>query len=649
MKTDYTSTISEVIQYDVAGGAVSKPYIKTEYYSSTQSTFVDFTDLEGRTIELSNENRRYMVYSFMPPSKKISFTLNNFEQLYSTGSGNTKATILKKNLIVRAWSGFELTQSEAQTSQSDDFASTNKFVHTQKSGSTVIYDISSYTGTVDGNLLKNMYNSNTYGATTYEYSGYYLKTFTITDAERKFKQATITTSSADFDFRYRVSPYSDFFGATWSTISSIASGSNTKNFNADLDDDYLQVALLFKKATGAINSISVLKEDNVFLFKQGTFILDDPNYQDTKVVCNGRDYLKKALETEINLPDLTGTLNVATAMTYVLDRCGVPYDTAEWDTTSTTISVDATVAEQLDNISGWQALDFLMDAVNAGDDDWRLKTEETGNLSLKKIPTDVEADYTIHYFYNIESIDKDLDSDKQLQRITVMNKDIVVNPEIELKTYTGTATALHLTYGTTALYVRYTDDNSVIITEDSRSNTAIDFTLSGSTSDIVLYGCTPKNALTVEVFAEAGNSDNIVNNEGSTYKRINPFMSANMCQKFADYLIGFYGDPAKKITLSMVPNPYLELNDNLVIFDLYTYTDDIYGLTSIRESWNEPALKVQLTLEDRGFDLGDFIWDRNGFKSGINDLDYDKGFVWDQNLEIGGSDSNTYLKPIRMQ
>jgi len=129
----------------------------------------------------------------MPPSKTISFTLNNYGQIYSTGSGNSKATILKKNLLVRASSGFELTTAEGQTSQSDDFATDTKFVHTQKSGSTVIYDKSSYSGTVDSSLLYNMYDSNTYGATTYEYSGYYLKEFEITNDEREFKSLSITT------------------------------------------------------------------------------------------------------------------------------------------------------------------------------------------------------------------------------------------------------------------------------------------------------------------------------------------------------------------------------------------------------------------------------------------------------------------------
>jgi hypothetical protein len=282
-------------------------------------------------------------------------------------------------------------------------------------------------------------------------------------------------------------------------------------------------------------------------------------------------------------------------------------------------------------------------------DDWRLKTETDGGLSLKILETDKEADWNANYVFNIESISKDFDSDKQLQRVTMVNKDIVVNSESLLKTYTGTATDLHLTYGTSAIYVRYTDANSVISSEDARSNTAIDFTCSGSTANISVFGCTPRNAITDEIWAERGNSDNIIGNKGSTYKRTNPLFNQTMANEWCNYMMERNADPRKKVTFSMVSNPFLELNDKITVFDLYTYSDDIYNLQSIRESWKEPVLKDTLTLEDAGIDLGRFIWDRNGSATGTNDLKYDIGLVWDQDLPIGGSDTATYNKPISME
>ena len=650
MKSNYSDTISERIQYDAVGGATSKPKIKTEYYDG--STWQVFSDVESRSIELSNDNRRYQSYSFMPPVKTINFTLNNFEQIYSTGSGDAKASILTKNLLVRAWSGYELTMADT-TGTGDDFSTDAKLVHVQKSGSKLYADIDSYTGTIASGSDLVLYGTTTYGATAYSPLGYYHKAVTITNIEREFLEVTVNASSNNFDFAYRVSPNADFMGSAWSTFSNISTGANVKDIFADDQDNYMEYMVRFKAptwttATDYINSIRYVKEDKVYLFKRGTFVLDEPRYSD-KVQCIGRDYLKKALETEVNLPTLS-SVNIGTAISYVLDRCSVPYDVSNWNTTGTTVSVNSTLAENINNISGWQCLDYLMDCLNAGDDDWRLKTEEDGSLSLKIIPTDVEADWTVHYHYNIESIQKNFDSDKQLQRVTVMNKDFVVNPESTLKHLTGTTTSTSL-YSTLpkALFIRFSDTLGVITEESSRTNTAITFGVnSGDEYNIYIYGCTPKNALTDEVYAERGNSSNIINNDGSTYKRINPFMSEDMCTAYADYLIGFYEDPPYKIDLTMNSNPYLELNDNVMVFDIYTYTDNIYGLTSIKESWSEPGMKDSLLFQSRGFSLGRFIWDRNGLNSGINDLPYDKGFVWDQDLTIGSSDTATYTKQIAM-
>ena len=99
----------------------------------------------------------------------------------------------------------------------------------------------------------------------------------------------------------------------------------------------------------------------------------------------------------------------------------------------------------------------------------------------------------------------------------------------------------------------------------------------------------------------------------------------------------------------MVSNPYLELNDKVVVYDKYTYTDDLFILSEIKEDWREPALKDTLVFKDSGLVLDPFIWDRNGIEPGINDIGYDRGFVWDQALPINATadDQNyDFLKAI---
>jgi hypothetical protein len=656
LKSDFNNTITELLQYDAVGGASSKAIVRTQWFDEDSSTWTDFEDVEGRTLELSSINQRYLSYSFMPPVKRMSLTLNNFGQVYSTGSGDEKASILKKNLLIRCWSGFELTAAQEFDAVSD-FDNNTKKVHVKKIGSKLFSDIASYTGTVTDAAELSLYGGTTYGATTYSPLGYYQKLETLINGEQTFSIVKINANSSNFDFKYRVSPFADFSGSVWSTFSDIVSGLNTKNISAGINDDYLEYLIRFKApqwgTADFISTVTLTKADKQFLFKRGIFVADEPQFSNTKVTVQARDYLKKALETEINMPDMSSTTNIGTAVSFVLDRCNIPYDVSNWDLTSTTITVNGTLHEQLNNKSGWKILDLLMDAQNAGNDDWRLKTEEDGGMSLKKVPTDREADWSAHYFFNIENVNKNFDSDKQLQRVTMMNKDFIVDPEARLKTVSGTAgSTLHVTYGTTAVYVRYTDTLGAILTETDRSNTAIDFSMnSGDAYDIELFGCTPKNALTDEIFAERGNAQNIIKNDGSTYKRVNVFMDQAMAEDFTDFIIGLNGDPKKKVTLSMVSNPLIELNDNIVVFDLYTYTDDIYNLQSIREAWNDPSLKDTWILQDRGINLDPFIWDRNGLFSGVNDLKYDVGLVWDQDIDINATaDSQDYdfLKSINM-
>ena len=87
MRSATNNTIAEILSYDVVGGAVSKPVIKTEYSKDDGVTWTEFEDVESRSIKLGSENKRYQSYSFMPPVKEMNLVLNNFNQPYSTGSG----------------------------------------------------------------------------------------------------------------------------------------------------------------------------------------------------------------------------------------------------------------------------------------------------------------------------------------------------------------------------------------------------------------------------------------------------------------------------------------------------------------------------------------------------------------------------------
>lgn len=655
MRNAVNNTIAEILAYDVVGGPVSKPVIKTEYSKDNGVTWHEFEDVEAREIKLGSENKRYQSYSFMPPVKEMNLTLNNFNQPYSTGSGDPKASILDKNVLIRCWSGYELATG-SEMSDVDDFSSNTKFVHVRTSGGKLYSDVTSYTGTWDTAAgIDNFYDSNSYGSTTYEYLGYYKKAFDLGFAEvADPMRIEIVSSSNKFAFKYRVSDKSTFTGSVWGQYQQLATGTNVFNLTADEYDRYTQMILRFDATDWStadnISSITLYKYQKTQLFQQGVFIIDDPEYNE-KVSVKGRDYLRRALETEIQVPTCSNR-SVTNVLADALDRCGVPYATATWQIPAINLSLNATLAEDMQDASGWQVIDYCMDAINATADNYIFRFNGTGQAEVKLVQTDSEADFIAHYFYNIEDISKSFDGDKQLQRATVVNKDIPVNAETLLRTLTGTtaSTTLYATHAA-ALYVRYEDDNSIITAESSRTNTACAWTVnSGAAYTVRVYGCTPKNAITEEVWGEAGNSDNIINGNGSTYKKINPYLDATLCKRWAEKMRDNYSTPAKKITLTMVAHPLLELNDKIAVFDKYTYTDDIYNLTEIVENYSEPALKQTLTMRDASVDLGSIVYDRNGVNAGVNDILYDSGIVYDMDISISAqSDTASYANTKEVQ
>ena len=643
MRSLASGTTTEIMQ-DQIDLSVAKPSIKTEFFSDTQSTWKEFDerDMEGRSFSSSNVQERYQVHSFMPPSKKINITLNNFDQQYSTGSGNVKASILRKNLLIRTWSGYDVNTGGSNNT-ADDFSTRAKFVHTQLLSGKVVPDVSSFTGTIaTAAELGVLYGDTTYSATEYAHLGYYTKTFALgTEGENEPRRMVITTDTNKLDFKYRVSPYSDLFGGAWSSFSSMATGSNTKTLAADIDDNFVQYIVRFGQdtwstATG-FNSAVLQFDDDKQLLKQGVVIADEPRYAD-KVRLVGRDFNRKALEQEVNLPSLTSATPITDVISTVLIRAGIPHATADWINVATTVTLSGTSNEALTNQSAFKIIDKLMDAVNAGNDDIQFQFDDDGNALVKSVPTATEADTLIHYFFNIEDIKKDFDSDRQLQRVTATNKNFIVNAETLLKNVSGTATAtLGITYGTSAAYVRYTGNTDTILSEVGRTNSGLTLSLnSGNTYDINVYGNPIKSGQNIR-YAERGHAQNILKKEGNTLTKSNPFFSQAMADEYVSYIIGRFGNPAFRIDLSMVANPFFELDDNVLVFDKDTFTTTIFGLRTINETWENPALKQSLTLIDKGIKFDNFIWDRGtSFMLDNTDLTnmlkYDTGLVWDYDL-----------------
>jgi len=290
MKGGVSNTISEVIQYDHVSGPVSKPVIKTEYFNDSTGTFVEFeNDIESRSLSISNENEQYQVYSFMPPVKTLNLSINNFGQKYSAGNTASEFNdVLKKNTLIRAWSGYELTFAAQSLTMNDDYTTRAKFVHTQLLSGNVCSDITSYTGTVSpfaelGVLL----SAGSLGATTYAFPGYYHKRMRLTGSQSiRPTEATLITSSNELKFKYRTGRNLNMLGSDFSTYTTLATGSNAISLNSKIGDKFIEYFVRFENTAWStsvcVNTVSIAYNDNAQFFKQGTFITDDPKLTDAK-------------------------------------------------------------------------------------------------------------------------------------------------------------------------------------------------------------------------------------------------------------------------------------------------------------------------------------------------------------------------------
>jgi hypothetical protein len=482
-------------------------------------------------------------------------------------------------------------------------------------------------------------------------------------------------------FKYRTSRNASFNCAEWSTYSPVATGANEKTINGPLDHKHLEYIIRFENNVWSTADcfsnvrmgVGVYSE----MFKQGTFIIDDPQFTNADIRVKGRDYLRKALETQINLPPTTNE-NANNTIRRILDRCNIDYNSATWDSSPLSLTYNPLDVQALQDISGWKALDFVMDAVNGSGDDYVFDQDSDGKPIIKKVLTDVEADWTAHFKFNIESLTKSENSKSQLQRMTMRQASFQVSPEVTIGNFTGTSTSngtvsisysawadynstgSYITSGTVdssqanAIFVRY--ETTGTLSETARTQTSLEFTMAtASPYNISVYGCAPQ-VKTNTLYAEKGNAKNILNSNGSTYNRINPFVkNAPNMQSIVDSVMENNGDPKKFITLNMRANPLSELRDNWMIISKYDYTDDIYGVVTINEEWSNPGLKQSVTLKERGFDLGLFKWDRGILYDGdpiatrtVNLIKWDTGFIWDQDFGPNATgDPNTYATPVQ--
>ncbi len=105
-------------------------------------------------------------------------------------------------------------------------------------------------------------------------------------------------------------------------------------------------------------------------------------------------------------------------------------------------------------------------------------------------------------------------------------------------------------------------------------------------------------------------------------------------------------------------NPLLEVGDFILLWERYTNTNTIYRIDKIGISFNASGAAMYQTLQltDTGIEYTNIVWDRHnyingGLETGVDDREWDKGTVWDQDLGPQVSEDTTdytYLEKVRI-
>jgi hypothetical protein len=336
----------------------------------------------------------------------------------------------------------------------------------------------------------------------------------------------------------------------------------------------------------------------------------------------------------------------------VCDRAGVPHNDGAELIANTGYTVTIADAINFKNVKAYDALNEVMQWLVQKDRMYRLQVT-SGNIELVKVSeVNSTADWQLDYRYNMIDMSRGYKSDRLLQRITVIAQDENTDAETQLATVTESTTQTNkdLSWSSKSIYLRIVTSGTGTFTLNYVDSDAkkINYNSTGSIT-ITVFGCVM--ATGSGIYGEAINQANAEASDGFTQKVTNRLLqTASQAKAMAEALIAEYGDPAYEVTTRIPCNPLLELGDRILIFEKFTNTKTVYSIVSLSHSFSAAGAAAFTTvqLRDLGETFGDIEWDRNGATAGENDLDYDTGRVWDQDLGPRVTeDTTTYPKPVR--
>ncbi len=636
-------------------------------YSYTKVTYIDDDGLEVLfhdhaypiKIEVLAEPPRYANTAYDPAAASCEFVVVNKNGAYSPkNSSSVQSGVLVTNRIFKFYDSKKLSVAPSPVEQAFVLSEFTPYF-TKLLGGVVVPDVANLGGNAQTYLsdLFTNYGGSTYGGSEYAPSGYALFSFDLSTIIPR--AGTVTTQTIKLTAN---STYGRVFFRMGATLAELNAGNNNSSgwteagytesgeveFPVGLSNVYaLQVIVLNEAPTWSadqftISAVSFTYLEVVEWVLLGSFYLDDPKLQEkrgaalSEIKVTGRNAWKKALESKMNIRDLSGGVYIQDLVKEIFDFCGITY------TVSSIADLSAYGARTAgggydDQVSASQILRDIMLIVGK---EYRMRVDDNNVGYIELRPTAALADVVFHY-RNYVQASQQYRSEKQLQRFTVFSDQQVLDVQVDLGAETVfTTEGVHaaITWSGKAIAKSWEivlQSGEMRITDVVFTNTSAVFTTEGEGSITVQVTGNKFKTTDPQYVGEAANASNLQGNEGFSVQDENPLVISDAeCKSIAEKKISEFGRPAYDIDVEW---PYLfsllEINDPALVYSKDFFEDGIYaviGFTHELKSETDKFTTVQ--LRDTGArisDTGAIVYDRDRPPISGAAVPHDNGFIYD--------------------
>lgn len=636
-------------------------------HSYTKATYIDddgleqvFTDLKY-PVHISKQGKppEYANTNYKPAAAQTNFSVINRAGIYSNkNTASDYNGIFVKNRLFKFYDGKRLNEL-SDTADNIDFDMINAFhFFTKASGNSIVLDVENTDGETDNyfqDLFDLYYSGGLYSGGTYTPAGYFVATL-----NRQFKNIekwnsfTVTCPSTGHSVYYRMGVDKDeieFANTTsddW-TFAGYTTG-GTDVFNLDVEKySVIQVAVIYDGVTWSdtvTTTITLDIQSYVEWVLLGSFYLDDPKFTDKPageisiINITGRNSWKKALEVEINLPDVS-SMYLDDLIEEVADQTGLSY-TASSIADLSGYGLRVLTGGYGDSVKVDEIFNDIMDIIGK---DYRMWIDDDNVLWVTARSTAYLVD-TVFNYKNYIKADESNQSDKQLQRVTVFNKKNVLNATITLGSDTFVASgAQEISWANNAIakYWEKTINSGTLDISDVEfddTNKKAIFTLTGAGSITITVKGNEFSSTEPDYFGEAANITNLEANNGQRIQIENLLVkSMTEAKQMAENKIDDFGTPEFNVkVLTSYLHSLEDINDLALwvsedLFDSSIF--EIIGIEHIISS--EVSKKTELELLDTGrkfTDEGNIVWDRDLYGD-TSAWQFDIGIFYDSSYRIG--------------